>query len=294
MAEFQFSCPQCGQNIQCDTGYAGTQINCPVCRQAIVVPQMPRAATPPVPEKSRTLRNVLVITAAVVVLAGLVIGGWFGYSKYKVRGNSGQMSSGLVALWSGEGNAIDSVGGNNGKLAGNVTYASGKVGQAFVFDGKMNDSVKVGNPVQLQLQDFTIMAWIKRDNLQSVSADFRNGVIFGYGVGGYALYLNSVGHLILSKLNVRGGEIKPYAAIKDTDWHHLAVTKSGSTVVFYVDGIAHSAPVYDSEFVFSTDAAIGAAGDNSGDNFLGLIDEVGIYNRALSASEIQALYERQK
>jgi hypothetical protein len=120
MAEFKFSCPQCGQHIQCDTGYSGMQINCPSCQQAIVVPQAPRfaaaptapsvpppappglstkqsttvpatgrrfagapGAQPPAKPKSKVMRNVLVITASVVVLAGLGAGGWFGYSKYK-------------------------------------------------------------------------------------------------------------------------------------------------------------------------------------------------------------------
>ena len=120
MAEFKFSCPQCGQHIQCDTGYSGAQINCPSCQRAIVVPQAPRSAAapsappapppappglstrqstaapsagrrfagapgaqPPAKPKSKALRNVLVITAAVVVLAGLGAGGWFGFTKFK-------------------------------------------------------------------------------------------------------------------------------------------------------------------------------------------------------------------
>jgi hypothetical protein len=49
MAEFKFSCPQCGQNIRCDVGYSGLQINCPACKQAIVVPRAPQAAAPPPP-----------------------------------------------------------------------------------------------------------------------------------------------------------------------------------------------------------------------------------------------------
>jgi outer membrane lipoprotein-sorting protein len=117
MAEFKFSCPQCGQHIQCDAGYSGSQITCPSCQQAIVVPQSPQfAAAPPPPSasapglatrqsttvpatgrrfagapgaqppakpKSKALRTVLVITAAVVVLAALGVGGWFAFSKYK-------------------------------------------------------------------------------------------------------------------------------------------------------------------------------------------------------------------
>ncbi|HEY1718269.1 MAG TPA: hypothetical protein VGH42_08250 [Verrucomicrobiae bacterium] len=122
MAEFKFSCPQCNQRIQCDTGYAGAQINCPSCQQAIIVPQAPRsAAVPPaapippsapsvlatrqstsapaagrqfagapgrqpqVQAKSHALRNVLIITAAVVVLAALGGCGWHFYSQHKAK-----------------------------------------------------------------------------------------------------------------------------------------------------------------------------------------------------------------
>jgi ribosomal protein S27E len=293
MAEFKFSCPLCGQHIQCDTSYSGTEINCPICQQAIVVPQA--AAAPAARVKSRIWRNLLIIATAVVVLAGLVAV-WFGYSKFKMHSKQGNLSSGLVALWSGEGNANDSVGGDNGELSGNATYDKGKIGHAFSFDGTRGTSVQVGNPVQLQLQDFTIALWIKRDNKESVSADFPRAVIFGYGQDGYALYFNGGGVPILSKYNVRGGETRSRAVIKDTNWHHLAVTKSGTTVVFYVDGVAYPAAnaKYDVEFDFSTEAAIGASGENSVLNFLGLIDEVGIFNRALSDSEIKAIYAAQK
>lgn len=110
MPEFKFSCPQCGQRIQCDTAYTGAQINCPACQQSITVPQAPGAAAvpPPIPpstpparagaaapaaartaavtppvKKSHTLRNVLVITACgvFVVLAGLAALVWLGHSK---------------------------------------------------------------------------------------------------------------------------------------------------------------------------------------------------------------------
>jgi hypothetical protein len=73
----------------------------------------------------------------------------------------------------------------------------------------------------------------------------------------------------------------------------LAVAKTGTNVVFYVDGIAYPAPAFDQEFVFSTGPAIGSMGDNPGLTYLGLIDEVGIYSRALSASEIQMIYADQ-
>ena len=125
MAEFTFSCPQCGQHIACDTSYSGSEIDCPSCQKSIIVPQAAHSAAappampppPPPPQappglatrhsttvpatgrrfagapgaqpaakpKSKVLRNVLIITAAVVVLAALGAGGWFGYTKFMAR-----------------------------------------------------------------------------------------------------------------------------------------------------------------------------------------------------------------
>ncbi len=79
-------------------------------------------------------------------------------------------------------------------------------------------------------------------------------------------------------------------AITNTSWHHLAVTKSGSTVIFYVDGIGYPAPAYNPTFTFTTSAAIGGRADNLDNSFLGAIDEVSVYNTPLSSNQIVAIY----
>jgi len=189
---------------------------------------------------------------------------------------------GLVSWWQGEGNALDQAGLNNGTLAGNTTYGSGRVGQCFVFDGN-GDAVTVGNPASLQMQDLTIEAWIRRGSSSITSyGSAGNGIIFGYGYGGYGLYLDPTGRPALTK--VAFDEVKPSITITDTNFHHLAVTKSGSTVVFYVDGLAYPAAAYDPGFVFSTGAAIGARGDTLDNSFLGAVDEATVYNRATALS----------
>src|SRR5215510_10811162 len=58
--------------------------------------------------------------------------------------------SGLVSWWKAEGNTLDTIGSNTGTNAGNTTYGTGRVGNAFVFDGN-HDAVQVGNPTNLQL-----------------------------------------------------------------------------------------------------------------------------------------------
>ena len=88
--------------------------------------------------------------------------------------------SGLVGWWRGEGNAFDQAGTNNGTLVGNAAYVAGRVNQAFAFDGSA-DGVSLGNPPELQLQNFTIEAWIKRDDANRVSLEpWDSGLIFCY------------------------------------------------------------------------------------------------------------------
>src|SRR4029079_18477748 len=110
--------------------------------------------------------------------------------------------------------------------------------------------------------------------------------IFGYDSGGFGLYLDPSGYPALTKTGFNN--VTADFAITDTNLHHLAVTKSGSTVVFYIDGVPHPATPYEPGFTFSSDAYIGGLNNNY--TFLGTVDELGFYSRALAASEVQAIY----
>jgi hypothetical protein len=194
--------------------------------------------------------------------------------------------TGLVAWWQAEGSAVDAVSGLSGALVGNTAFGTGKVGQSFVFDGQ-GDVVNVGNPTNLQLQSFTIEAWIQRTTLTNVSVGASSAGFFGYGSGGYIFGILNTGQLFLSKdgiSQVNGG------LVTDTAFHHVAVTKNATSVIFYVDGAAYTAPAYDPGFTFGTPAGIGGRADNLSASFNGKIDEVAVYNRALSAGEIQSVY----
>jgi len=192
----------------------------------------------------------------------------------------------LISWWRGESNAVDTVSGNNGTLSGGAGYGPGRVGTGFLMNGT-GAVVQITNAPNLQIQDLTIEAWIRRGSTTATSLDGNgNGVIFGFDSGGYGVYLNPGGHPALSKIQVDG--VTSGASITDTNLHHLAVTKSNSTVVFYIDGIAYPAAAYNPGFIFTTPAYIGGLANNY--NFLGTIDEVSVYSRALSPSEVQAVY----
>jgi len=195
--------------------------------------------------------------------------------------------SGLVGWWRAENNAQDAADGNSGVLANGASFAAGKVGQAFSFDGD-GDGIRIGNPASLRLQNLTIEGWVKRSSNMQVSANSIYGEIVGYGPGGYVLGFRQDGSLFLSKNTV--SDVRSIGTITDTAWHHVAVTKFGNVVVFYLDGVSEPAIVYETTFEFNTDLAIGAVNSALESSFLGLIDELSIYNRALTAAEIQSIY----
>jgi len=188
---------------------------------------------------------------------------------------------GLVGWWKGDGDALDQAGSNHGTVAGDVTYGVGRVGQA-------GEGITLSNAADLELQDFTIEAWIQRGSTTQASPHFGGGLIFGYGSAGYALGIFDDGNLYLTRVEV--DFVAAATQITDTNWHHVAVTKLGTAVAFYVDGQPYAVPPYDTTFTFVSAPAIGVVSGSLQNGFLGGIDEVAVYNRALSASEIQAIF----
>ncbi|MET0752067.1 MAG: LamG-like jellyroll fold domain-containing protein [Pyrinomonadaceae bacterium] len=211
------------------------------------------------------------------------------------------VSIGLISSYSGDGSTLDARSRNNGTIQGNVTFASGNIGQAFQLGGANGDRILIGNPADLRRQDFTIEAWVKRSSssvvTNSPNAGSPNGIFFAYGQGGYAFLIDqNTNKLGLSQVGMSVA-LAPTLTITDTNWHHVAVTQSGpaftagTQTVFYLDGVADTPVGYGPQFTFTTNAAIGSRGDGLTDNvFFGAIDELSIYDRALSAAQIQAIF----
>jgi subtilase family serine protease len=206
--------------------------------------------------------------------------------------------SGLVAWWAGDGNANDIQGGNNGTLQNGATFAPGMVGQAFSFDGvsgyvEIPDSPSLNPPIAI-----TLDAWVKPNGLGS------HIIVAKYGKSGasWALLDTGAGRL---RFNVDSG---PNSRTLDTNspvltvgvWQHVAATFDTATqaLKIYVNGVEAPGTLVETGTVTTiannpTPVRIGAyrdSGDNLGAFWSGLIDEVGIYNRALTATEIQAIY----
>jgi len=231
-----------------------------------------------------------------ILLATIFIG--FGLVNANAQ-NCATAPIGLVAAYSGDNNALDARSRSNGTLQNGVTYTAGNVGQAFLLGGNGNasnsgDRVLVGNPANLRLQTFTVEAWVKRSSTtiltNSPVAGFVNGTIFAFGASGWGIVIDQpTNRLAFTQVGIN--QINSNLTITDTNWHHVAVSISGSQAVFYLDGVADTPINYSATLAYTTNAAIGARGDSDARNaFFGAVDELAIYNRVLSASEIQAIF----
>jgi hypothetical protein len=204
--------------------------------------------------------------------------------------NSSQNPSGLVAAYGfnqGSGvQATDASGqGNTGTISSATWTTAGKFGGALSFNGT-SSWVTVADAAALHLTTgMTIEAWVNPDS----GAAWRS-VVLKEDAGGlaYALYSSNnasrpAGYV---HTNIDVG-LNGTSAVPLNTWTHLAVTYDGATLRMFVNGVqASSLAVAGSVAVTSGTLRIGG---NSvwGEYFKGVIDEVRIYNRALTAAEIQ-------
>lgn len=144
---------------------------------------------------------------------------------------------------------------------------------------------------QLDLESFTVEGWVKRRETAPPATAGEGGVIFGGGPSGMVFALHRDGRLILSG----GGLIRvgSEASILDLEWHHVAVTRSGSEVTFFVDGVLGGRANYPAVFAPSSTYGIGksASPDAGGmGTFRGSLDEITVYRGSLTPSAIQAIH----
>ena len=174
--------------------------------------------------------------------------------------------------------------GNNRTLTnnGNVSFASGKIGNAASFDGQ-NYFSSTGNAV-LGTSDFSVAGWVNATNLDSSQKM--------YYVGGSNGFTISLMDGILHTANADVADLYDFNSsdITNNSWFHLLVKRSGAIFTAYVNG--QSIGTHDSGDIieFTGDSQFVGAYIGGGYNLEGQIDAVGIWNRALSDSEVAALY----
>jgi hypothetical protein len=213
-------------------------------------------------------------------------------------GKPGQRREGLVALWPGEGDANDVVGSNNGSPVGALNYTNGEAGQAFVFDGSTS---YISVPASLSLDigtgsGFTIKCWV-----QPSSAGILAPLVEwdSARTDGLQLWVNGSLDLAVNIKDTSGSAHKFNTAagvLSTSELRHVAFTydRGSGAAVIYVNGnvvattnIGNVIP--QTTYPLNIGRRLGQP-IGYGDTYGGLLDELSLYNRALSASEIQADY----
>jgi len=217
------------------------------------------------------------------------IGNWF---KSLFKGNDVQLSpeesevtTGLVAYYAGDGNANDDSGnGNNGTWNGAAMYSwEGKYDRAFNFNG--TNSISANKSIN-DNKDWTLSSWVKLSTLSQT--EYANILYVGNDYAGFGLAFLS------GKFAGLFGSVAwiDTGYVFDTNWHHLAMSRDTSVTKLYVDGNlvkTYGGSPYTPNNYFTIGQQPRSNVNTDGRYFNGLVDEVRIYNRALSASEIAVL-----
>jgi len=233
--------------------------------------------------------------------------------------------SGLVSWWPGDGDATDIFGSNDGTLMNGASFGAGKVEQAFSF-GEDQDAVRFGDVLDEVLagpdKQFTIDLWLKINSLpdgdpgETVRADLVSKL--GDSVVGPAnerqlsLILRPDGWLDLAFYGALDGSslrlVRTGETLETDVWYHIAVVYEGSVdsndgldrVKMYRNGTLLTITLANSTGSLGdipdgpANLAIGgsvASNLDVGYSLDGMIDEVEIFNRALSETEIRAIYQ---
>jgi hypothetical protein len=204
--------------------------------------------------------------------------------------------AGQVAWWPGDLSALDLAGTNNGTLSGGVVFGAGEVDSAFSLDG-FSGTVVVPDSSSLRLTNsFTIEAWINPRNADG-DEPILSKISAVTGNNGYQLVLyhgtilgqfNSPGQTWPSSQLVYGGPIATGV------WQHVAFTYDQSAMTIYLNGSSVALNVIGPKVIATSTSPLRIGGvEGNALYFDGLLDEVSVYNRALSAGEIATIYAAQ-
>ncbi len=213
------------------------------------------------------------------------------------------VKDGLVAYWSLDENAvtgkdvIDIIGGNDGSIVGNPKLVEGKIGSALEFSGA-SDKIDIPGTDALAFNgksELSAAAWI---NVMGHSGSCCDPIVAQRDVSSWALRYDNrnIGaelELIVSPGWVGDGDGFGIEVPDQEEWHYLVGVCTGDQLLMYLDGeLGENGEIAFPGAISSggTATTIGGASDGY---FMGIIDEVVIYDKALSEAEIKQNFQAQ-
>lgn len=205
------------------------------------------------------------------------------------------ITAGLVSYWPADGSAKDVVGANDGELLNGVTYRPGLSGQAFSFDGiddlfrSPTNGFPVGNRDRTMAMWVMVDEFVKREAIFGTYGDFDFDNAYLLGSTKIAPFFSNWGFQISGESSLITGQ-----------WYQIAVVTHQTSTTLYLNGER----INESNPNLATPVAskfyCGGIPPNAGDNdgrfsatrkLKGAVDEIRIYDRALSPDEIRSLFK---
>ncbi|MFN7161311.1 MAG: LamG-like jellyroll fold domain-containing protein [Candidatus Gracilibacteria bacterium] len=194
----------------------------------------------------------------------------------------------MVSWWKADGNTNDSISSNNGTLTNGATYGEGKIGNAFSFDG-VDDYVSGTASNFAGINQFTMSAWVKVNAFNATQVPIRIGL--AEGNGGRRLEIRTNGS-VCSDYYLQGTICSSAGAMVADTWYHLSITQTATTQSVYKNGVLLISTPNTPSPIGSNDFYIGRRTNTGGVSYPvnGFVDDARVYNRAISATEVAALY----
>lgn len=195
---------------------------------------------------------------------------------------------GLLAYYRADGTPNDVINGNDLTLVNGTTYGDGIINQGFQFDG-VNDYAQYNGDIGIT-GDFSISGWIYKNN-KGTSSFIQTSNYPSPGSMSFTLQFTSV---ILYTVKTTGGYLSQTLTIGNGAWKHVTVVWNETTKLLdmYLNGVLVSSGI--TTFTDCTSAGFVNGflmGKRLNNQFLnGRMDEIGIWNRQLTPTEVSQLY----
>jgi hypothetical protein len=215
------------------------------------------------------------------------------------------LQNGLVAYYPFNGNANDESGnGNNGNVNGATltTDRFGNVGKAYSFDGSSNSITSNTSFFNIGWDQFTVSGWVSLNDVNKISQTIFNtipheGIDLNYNYEStsqhnFSAFIGSYSGVPAwdIALNSQGAK-KDY---ENNKWFHFTLIKSGLKYYLYINNILDMI-ISSSIAPTNTQSKITLGSNNvRPEYFGGKLDDIRIYNRALSSDEITQIYNSEK